>query len=106
MTNLAHLVISGSDSIFNLHTCVSALLVQGAVAACWRCTSAVHVQEAKQKCLLCRIMSLASEMCTRYYALITGGRLGIKGLAELYNADSVSACWLRVSMTFIPMLIS
>lgn len=34
--------------------------------------------------------SLASNLSTRYYALICGGRLGLDGLAELYADDSVS----------------
>ena len=57
----------------------------------------IHVIEVLQNvCLLRSMAAVASNMSTRYYALIAGGRRGIAGLAELYSDDSVSASLLCV----------
>lgn len=52
------------------------------------------VEVLQDVCLLCRMATVASNMSTRYYALIAGARRGIAGLAELYSHDSVSASFL------------
>ena len=57
-------------------------------------TGSLVVEVLQHVCLLCRMATVASNMSTRYYALIAGGRRGIAGLAELYSDDSVSASLL------------